>query len=183
MTCPRSFKSFAVITAIVALLFSTLAGSIATKANEPYVQEYEVYDLVVKAGKVGLIGNYASLNDFNPSSEATPAFCKSLLKKAAKINGLKAKKISGSGASFAWLGNNATKLLKGTDRPEWQEDPELWAECLSNLEKEVQGLYGRYNDGSKISRIEALAFVVDIFFTDIPVGWDISDEALLAYNP
>lgn len=166
----------AVLTAImVVMTVSTVKVQAAEDPGRP--EEVEIYDLVIKAEKAGLLHkSYSTLESFKPNNEATPTYCRRLLKRAAKANNLDPSRIIGKEATFEWLGENAARV--DVPRPEWLRNPELWAECLENLEMEVQYLYGPTD---KITRIQVLAWIVDLFYPDIPVGFDFSAEALAAY--
>jgi hypothetical protein len=174
----RTLKNIfaAVLTAVIVAM---AVGTVKVQATEDpgRPEEVEIYDLVIKAQKAGLLHKeYAELKDFRPDAEATPTYCRRLLKRAAKANDLDPSRIIGKEATFEWLGENAARV--DVPRPEWLRNPELWAECLENLQMEVQYLYGPTD---KVTRIQVLAWIVDLFYPDIPVGFDLSAEALAAY--
>ncbi len=174
----QSTLRIAVLTALAVVMVvvgSTVKVQAAQDPGRP--EEVEIYDLVIKAQKAGLLHKeYAELKDFRPDAEATPVYCRRLLKRAAKANNLDPSRIVGKEATFEWLGENAARV--DVPRPEWLRNPELWSECLENLQMEVQYLYG---PTEKMTRIQALAWIVGLFYTDIPVGFDLSAEALAAY--
>lgn len=167
-----------VLAAVLAAIMLLSVGSIKVQANdfaEPgHPEDYELYDLVVKAGKVGLLTkNYETLESFKPNKKASANFCKTLLKRAAKNNGLDVKKISGKEASFDWMMENIIKL--DVPRPEWLDDPDLWSEFIHNLRMETNCLYGQ---GEKLTRIKVLYLVELLFFPNMPIGYDYTDEAI-----
>lgn len=165
---------------IAAVAIVTLFGDTVVRAEAGPLPKKDpiMFDMIVKASDAGLLHKeYAELKDFNPNGEATPVYCRRLLKRAAKANNLDPNRIVGKESSFAWLGKNAERV--DVPRPEWLRNPELWAECLSNLELEAKCLFPAEKEPT---RIQVLYWTIVMFYPDIPVGYDLSDEALAVYQ-
>ena len=177
MTCARTLK-MAALAAIVTLLVSVF-GITAVKAEIGPLPKKDpiMFDMIVKAEKAGLLKkSYANLEAFRPNDKATPTYCLRLLKRAAKANGLDVSRIIGKEATFKWMGDNAERV--DIPRPEWLRDPELWEECLANIELETKILFPAAEEPT---RIQVLYWTIVMFFQDIPIGCDLSDEAIAKY--
>lgn len=173
-----TLKKVAALVAAFVTLFSTTA--IKAEIRPFPKREATVFDLVVKAHKAGLLKkSYIDLEAFNPDDKATPKYCQRLFKRAAKANNLEVTRITKEESSFEWLKENTSRLLAGTSRPEWQEEQGLWQECLDNLELEVRYLY---SGDEKPTKIQVLYWTLVTFFPDIPIGYDLSDEAIDQYG-
>ena len=172
-------KVAALVVAIVTVTLFFEATTVKAEAGPLPGKDPIMFDMVVKAEKAGLLHKeYAELKDFRPEAEATPVYCRRLLKRAAKANSLDPNRIVGKEASFEWLGKNAERV--DVPRPEWLRNPELWHECLSNLELETKCLFPAEKEPT---RIQVLYWTIVMFYPDIPVGYDLSNEALAAYQP